>query len=216
MVDQVPPQDLKVDRTFDGYEASYESFDDRPGLSDSAAKLQAIGLGDLTGLNVLDIGCNEGFFCGAARKHGAASVVGMDRDAASLAEARRRFPDCTFVEMSWDDPWDASVPGIGSFDLVFMFSAIHYAANPEQLVQRIAASMRPGGVLLLECGIAEGDADRVLVERTHDQTWHFTRIGLTHLLQGFTIEAEHPSVAQETDPVPRFVIQARLTAAASG
>ncbi|MFM8893909.1 MAG: class I SAM-dependent methyltransferase [Actinomycetales bacterium] len=210
MTESHTPNALAVDRTFDGYEPSYQSFDDRPGLSDSAAKLRAVGLGDLTGAHVLDIGCNEGFFCGAAKEHGAAMVVGMDRAATSVAEARRRFPDCIFVEMSWDDPWEGRVPGLGAFDTVLMFSAIHYATNPEQLIQRIAEAMRPGGVLLLEGGIAEGDTDRVLVERTHDQTWHFTRIGFAHLLRGFVIEAEHPSVPKETDPVPRYILQARL------
>lgn len=212
MTDSDAARELKVDRTFDGYEPGYQSFDDRPGLSDSAAKLRAVGLGDLSGANVLDIGCNEGYFCGAAKSHGAAMVVGMDRNAPSLAEARRRFPDCTFVEMSWDDEWDGRVPGLGTFDTVFMFSAIHYATNPEQLIARIRAAMRPGGVLLLEGGIAEGDTDRVLIERTHDQTWHFTRIGFANLLRGFTIEAEHPSVTQVTDPVPRYIIQARREA----
>ena len=213
MTDSHEPGELRVERTFDGYEPSYQSFADRPGLSDSAAKLQAIDLGDLTGANVLDIGCNEGFFCGAAQERGAAMVVGMDRDATSLAEARRRFPDCTFIEMSWDDPWEGRVPGLGTFDMVFMFSAIHYATNPEELIDRIARALRPGGVLLLEGGIAEGDTDRVLIERTHDQTWHFTRVGFANLLRGFTIDAEYPSVTQETDPVPRFVLQARRTAA---
>ncbi len=56
---------------------------------------------DLTGLSVLDIGCNGGFYAMEMKRRGAARVVGIDHDedylaqarfAASVLEARHRIP----------------------------------------------------------------------------------------------------------------------------
>ena len=59
----------------------YQTFDDAKGASKSAEKLKALQLGQLRnrhseatplkGLSVLDLGCNEGFFCGEALRQGA-------------------------------------------------------------------------------------------------------------------------------------------------
>ncbi len=62
---------------------------------------------------------------------------------------------------------------------------------------------------MIEAGIAEGPGERVRVERVHDTAWHFTQRGLDALLASWIVESRSPSVAQETDPVPRFVIRAR-------
>ena len=43
---------------------------------------------DLTGKNVLDIGCNAGFYSIEMKRRGAARVVGIDSDPAYLAQAR--------------------------------------------------------------------------------------------------------------------------------
>lgn len=200
------------DSEFSGYETSYESFDDRPGYSDSAAKYAVLRLGDVTGLRVLDIGCNEGYFCGAVLRDGAATAVGLDHDEPSLAEARRRFPDATFVLTDWDAPWGDRVPGLGDYDIVLLLSALHYSDDPALLIQRVRDALRPGGRLVLECGVAEGDGDRVHVVREHDTTWHFTQRGLDALLADFRVLGRWPSIEQATDPVPRYVITAEVPA----
>ena len=66
----------------------YQTFDDAKGGSKSTEKLQALRLPllrnrhsearPLKNLSVLDIGCNEGFFCGEALRQGARRVVGID------------------------------------------------------------------------------------------------------------------------------------------
>ena len=43
---------------------------------------------DLTGLSVLDVGCNAGFFSIEMKRRGAARVVGIDSDEGYLAQAR--------------------------------------------------------------------------------------------------------------------------------
>ena len=85
----------------------YQSFDDAKGGSKSGEKLKALRLPQLRrtghseatplrGLSVLDIGCNEGFFCGDALQQGARRVVGIDMNKGFLERARKRFPDGEF------------------------------------------------------------------------------------------------------------------------
>lgn len=197
---------------FRGYEEEYESFADRPGFSDSAAKWDALALGDLGGLGVLDIGCNEGYFVGRALAEGAAFASGFDAEAGVIEEARRRFPAASFAVHDWDEPWEGVVPRLGQYDIALLLSVLHYSAHPVDLLARVAGALRPGGMLVLEVGVAEGPGDRVRVPRTHDTTWHFTRQALDALLEGWVVEGESPSVRQDTDPLPRVVIRARAGA----
>lgn len=60
--------------------APYQSFPDEPGDSGSFAKLATLAMPPLSGLSFLDVGCNEGFFCGYALFDAAVRVVGIDRE----------------------------------------------------------------------------------------------------------------------------------------
>jgi SAM-dependent methyltransferase len=75
----------------------YQSFPGVKGASESLAKLEALRLPPLQGKRFLDVGCNEGFFCGYARFDGAAEVIGIDASKATIARAQARFPDCRFL-----------------------------------------------------------------------------------------------------------------------
>src|SRR5262245_37433717 len=70
----------------------YQSFDDAVGMVDSYAKLKAMHLPLLVGRSFLDVGCNEGYYCGMALRAGASRVVGVDSFALAVERARRRFP----------------------------------------------------------------------------------------------------------------------------
>ncbi len=127
---------------FEGYEVAYESFEDRPGYSDSAAKWDVLNLPDLTGRALLDVGCNEGYFVGRARAEGAMFACGFDAVDAVVEEARRRFPDAEFVVHDWDDPWEGAVPRLGEYDVCLLVSVVHYSQQPEVLSP--ASPMRSG------------------------------------------------------------------------
>lgn len=75
----------------------YQSFPDQDGGSLSFEKLKKLRLPSLAGKTFMDVGCNEGFFCGYAKFDGASRVVGIDMNADFLERARHRFPDCEFL-----------------------------------------------------------------------------------------------------------------------
>src|SRR5687768_9381221 len=70
---------------------AYQSHADKPGVSKSDEKLAALHMpASLIGKRVLDLGCNEGFFCFDAKRRGAARVVGVDRNEGFINTANER------------------------------------------------------------------------------------------------------------------------------
>ena len=150
---------------------------------------------------MLDLGCNEGFFCGEALRQGAARVVGIDHSRQFVGLARARFPAAEFIEGSW---WD--VPD-ERFDVILFLSAIHYEPEPAALLRKLAGHLTPTGTLVLECGIAPGEdtawrdvrrADGIRRYPTHDAFVH-------EVASPFAVRLVGPSVPQRGDPVPRRI-----------
>src|SRR5471030_2176904 len=107
---------------------SYQSFSEGTGDSPSHEKLKMLQMPeDFAGRSFLDVGCNEGFFCGEALKRGASRAVGIDANASLLIRARERFPEADFVHSSWEKFPDEK------FDVVLFASAIHYEPDPQRL-----------------------------------------------------------------------------------
>lgn len=73
--------------------SGYQSFPYRTGASNSPGKLTRLYLPPLAGRSFLDVGCNEGYFCGFAFFDGAAKAVGIDIREDALTTARRLFPN---------------------------------------------------------------------------------------------------------------------------
>ena len=186
----------------------YQSFEDSRGDSDSEAKLQCIKMPlDLRGNSVLDIGCNEGFFCKAALDRGASRVVGIDANKSMIVQARKRIEGAVFLSNSW---W--SLPD-EKFDLILFLSAIHYESRQRELLDYIALHLKPDGLLILEAGVEFNwsDKDWKLVQR-HDGILRFPTLGLLadDLLQRYVVRTMGPSVRQTGDPQDRHVLHCRL------
>jgi len=194
----------------------YQSFDDAKGASQSSEKLAALRLASLgnrhdearplAGLSVLDLGCNEGFFCGEALRQGARRVLGLDMNGGFLDRARRRFPAAEFVQGSW---WE--IPD-EKFDVILFLSAIHYEADQRALLQKLAGHLTPTGVLVLECGVAgTGRKAWEAVKRGDGVRRYPSTTMLTEeLLAPYAVRAMGRSVMQGGDPVPRQVFHCYL------
>jgi SAM-dependent methyltransferase len=190
----------------------YQRFDDGVGSSNSPAKLAALGLERLPGakdrptplhgLSVLDLGCNEGFFCMEAVRQGATRVVGIDRVPDRIESARSRCPEATFIAGSW---WD--IPD-ERFDVILFLSAIHYEPQQKKLLNKLLDHLTPRGRLVLECGVSGGhDVRQWRTVRRSDKVRSFPSAGMLYsdLLSGYAPRRVGKSVKQRGDPVPRFV-----------
>lgn len=181
--------------------AQYQSFPDAPGDSRTLDKLKALRLPVMEGRSFLDIGCNEGFFCGFARFAGATRSVGLDHSSAFINRARTRFPDCEFYCQGWEFLPD------GPFDVILLASALHYAEDQPALLHALVEHLADDGVLVLELGVVlSGKPEWVKVERGIDSRWFPSMLKLQEILAPYAFKWMGPSVAQAGDPVARHVV----------
>ena len=179
----------------------YQTFPGSKGGSLSLQKLSALRLPSLKGKRFLDIGCNEGFFCGYAMFDGAEEVVGIDQSKVAIQKAKLRFTDIDFRNQSWDE-----LPE-GTFDVIIMLSALHYATDQEAMIHKMMSKLKDDGLLVLEISMARGVADDwVKVKRAIDERYFPTRNKLASVLNNYAWKIIGHSVNQEGDPLQRYVV----------
>lgn len=179
-------------------------------MTDSNHRLTRLRMpNDLTEKAILDIGCNEGFFCNESLKRGAKKVVGIDQDQQSLAEARRRYSDprLTFIHQGWD-----SLPE-GPFDLVLWTSAMHYELDPQKVLNSIMKILTPTGTLILECGVQHSSNMKEMkyILRHDAGLWYptFTLIENMLIKAGLKFRKVSEGELIGTDPVPRLAFHCK-------
>lgn len=181
--------------------AQYQTFPGAPGDSLTLDKLKRLALPDLQGKSFLDVGCNEGFFCGFARSMGARRAVGIDQVDAFIERAKRRFPECEFHAQGWD-----RIPD-DRFDVILLASALHYAEDQEGLLHTLVEHLAPDGVLVLELGIVTSkQSEWVGVHRGIDERLFPTMPKLREILEPYAWKWMGPSIPQAGDPVARHVL----------
>ncbi|HEY4343671.1 MAG TPA: class I SAM-dependent methyltransferase [Parvibaculum sp.] len=170
---------------FAGYGALPRSVDGLAGAPEWPS-LRAL-LPDVTGLDVVDLGCGFGWFCRWARERGADTVQGFDVSEKMLARAREMTSDAAISYERADlETLDLSS---GAFDLVYSSLAFHYIEKLERLFSVIAHALRPGGRFVFSVEhpmltaprrprwIGDGDEGRVwpldnyLVEGPRETDW---------------------------------------------
>jgi protein-L-isoaspartate O-methyltransferase len=196
---------------------SYQDFDGS-GASRSHEKLKALHLESLTvgkagageplaGKSVLDIGCNEGFFCAEALRQGATRVLGVDANKEFVERARSRVKGAEFLHASW---WDLPEE---KFDVIFFLSAIHYEPEPKKLLDKLTDHLTDDGVLVLECGVKGGPGKKQWhVVPRWDGAKRYPSLDLLRqeLLSKYGVRSIGSSVSQAGDLVPRFVFHCNL------
>lgn len=115
---------------------------------------------------VLDVGCGNGYYAWRARGAGAAFVLGIDPTLRFLAQFRAvqhylEDPHVTVLPLRAED----LPPRLGCFDTVLSMGVLYHRRSPFEHLGELFDALRPGGELVLETLLVEGDATRVLVPR---------------------------------------------------
>jgi SAM-dependent methyltransferase len=201
----------------------YQRFSNESSSSDSHQKFNSLHIQEheLQNKSILDIGCNEGYFCFKAAELGAKKVIGIDYNKKwiKLAEERNQYDNVSFV---CENVSFLKIISSESFDIVFLFSALHYMSGPQDRIDEVPIVLREisriltfGGILIFEGGIIDNnDANWVETKRPVGDTVYFpsakklqnifhSHFGLFHYVG--------TSVAQSGDNVRRHVYKAYKT-----
>lgn len=123
----------------------------------------------VAGARVLDAGSGVGFFVDFFLARGAAAVTGLDISEGAVAGLRARFPGQRFLLADLGDPaFDEAALG-GPFDLVSAMSVLFHVVDDrrfERALGRLAASVAPGGHLVLSDTLRPPGLHRVAHVRT--------------------------------------------------
>ena len=101
-------------------------------------------LPDLTGLNVLCIGCGTGEECAHLKSLGAKNVVGIDISEGLIRHAKESYPDLEFRVMDMEQ---MDFP-MESFDFVYSSLVMHYIDSWQNVLGSVYKSLKNGGKFL--------------------------------------------------------------------
>ncbi|RVT46267.1 tRNA 5-methoxyuridine(34)/uridine 5-oxyacetic acid(34) synthase CmoB [Rheinheimera sediminis] len=112
---------------------------------------------------VLDVGCGSGYHLWRMKGEGAEFVVGIDPSQLFYCqfEAIKHFnpdPKVHLLPVGIDD-----MPELKAFDTVFSMGVLYHRRSPIDFLAQLKQQLRPGGELVLETLVIEGDEQAVLV-----------------------------------------------------
>src|SRR5205823_13386513 len=110
------------------------------------------GLPDVTGKEIVELGCGTGYFGAWLKRRGASHVVGVDVTPAQLETARRMNEEFGLgLEFLEENAEKTSLPD-GSFDLVVSEYGASIWCDTRLWVAEAARLLRPGGELVFMRG----------------------------------------------------------------
>lgn len=120
-------------------------------------------ISDLNNRYVLDIGCGSGYHLWRMRGAGAKFVVGIDPTQLFLTQfqAVQHFVQDDNVNLL---PLGVEqLPELNAFDTVFAMGVLYHRRSPIDFIYQLKAQLAPGGELVLETLVVDGDENTVLV-----------------------------------------------------
>lgn len=136
---------------------------------------------DLTGMSVLDIGCNGGFYSIEMKRRGAERVVGIDWDEGYLAQARfaAEVQGCE-IEFRALSVYDVAKLG-ERFDLVVFMGVLYHLRHPLLALDLIHEHVARDLLLFQSMQRGSEEVDQVDENYPFSATGHFDRPGYPKL-----------------------------------
>jgi len=122
----------------------------------------------LTGRNILDVGCGSGYHMWRMLGEGAGRVVGIDPSRLFLMQfqAYKRYAERALGKLNIDllplRMEDVPVR-LRAFDTTFSMGVLYHRKSPIDHLQELRDTLRPGGQLVLETLVIEGELGEVLM-----------------------------------------------------
>ncbi|SEI78602.1 tRNA (mo5U34)-methyltransferase [Allopseudospirillum japonicum] len=121
----------------------------------------------LQGRKVLDVGCGNGYHCWRMAGAGAQWVVGIDPSPRFYMQfqAIRHFIGDADAYRVHHIPvgLEALPPELACFDTCFSMGVLYHRPSPIDHLWQLKGTLRPGGELILETLVIDGDENQVLV-----------------------------------------------------
>ena len=121
---------------------------------------------DLTGKQVLDVGCGSGYHLWRMLEAGAKRVWGIDPGELFLMQfqAIRNMMPARYQNKAHFFPVGIEhMPELKSFDTVFSMGVLYHRRSPLAFLQELKSLIKPGGQLVLETIVVEGDETTVML-----------------------------------------------------
>lgn len=121
-------------------------------------------ISSLSGRSVLDVGCGSGYHCWRMWAEGARTVLGIDPTLLYFFQylsLKRYVPSVPvwFAPVRLEEmPLDSQ-----AFDTVFSMGVLYHRRSPLDHLAELYSALRPGGELVLETLVVEGDINTVLM-----------------------------------------------------
>ncbi len=121
-------------------------------------------LSPLKGKTVLDVGCGNGYHCWRMFGEGAERVIGIDPSPRFIVQflMLKHFIGNVPVDVL-PLPMEAVAENLQAFDTVFSMGVLYHRRSPIDHIMELKGALKPGGELVLETLIIEGDEGKVLV-----------------------------------------------------
>lgn len=160
------------------------------------------------GTRVLDVGCSTGNFGAALIREKGCSVVGIDTNAADIAEAKLALTDAQVIDITVPDV----LAGFDRFDVILFADVLEHLPDPRATLRSLRSSLNPTGFvafsiphmghLSVRLDLMSGQfpyTETGLLDRTHFHFYDRREIDDLFADGGYTIVDERPVVVQYPD-----------------
>ena len=177
----------------EAYQAWARSFHGAAFLRRSAERNAAFLLPHLqAGQRIVDIGCGPGAItAGLAERVAPGEVLGLDRDAGYVEEAKARW---TAPNVHFGEADAAALPlDDDSVDVAFLHAVLQHVESPADVLRQVRRVVRPGGLV----AVGDADLDGFLIHPLTD--------GLTEALELDRRTRRNPDVGRR---LPTLLVEA--------